>query len=69
MMSLRYLKLFSVYRFVILEVNYVLVVSGQSQVVLVKADCFLMLEQNIDVSLSESVQYLQIILPGNLISG
>jgi hypothetical protein len=69
MMSLRYLKLFSVYRFVILEVNYVLLVSGQSQVVLVKADCFLMLEQNIDVSLSESVRYLQITLPGNLISG
>ena len=69
MMSLRYLKLFSVDWFIVLEVYSVLALSCQAQIILVEADCFLMLEQNIDVSLSESVRYLQITLPGNLISG
>jgi hypothetical protein len=58
MVGLRYFELFSIDRILVLEVDFVFVVPGQPEIVLVQADGILVLEQDIDVPLSIFVQNL-----------
>ncbi len=67
MMSLRYFEFFLIDWFVIFEVNSVLVIFCQPKVIFVEADGLLMLEQDVNVSLSEFVQNLQVTPSGNLV--
>ncbi len=58
MMGLRHLELSAINRFVIFEMNLVPVVFGQPKVVFVEANCFLIIEQNVNESVLEFVWYL-----------
>ncbi len=69
MVSLWNLELFSVYRIVILQVNSVPVVSGQSQIIFVDADGLLIFEQKVQVLSFEFVQNVEIATLGDVFSG
>jgi hypothetical protein len=55
MVGLGYVELFPVYWILVFEMNFMFVVLGQVQVIFVQANGFLMLEQDVDVLLSEFV--------------
>ncbi len=55
MVSLRHFKLGLVHWILILDMDLVFVVPGQSKVIFVQADGILMFEQDVDVSLFEFI--------------
>jgi hypothetical protein len=57
-MGLWYFELFLKNQIFALEVNFVFIVLGESEVIFVEANSLLVLEENVDVSLSEFVWYL-----------
>ena len=69
MVSLWNFKLFPVHRVFILQVDFVFVIPGQSQVVFVDADGLLLFEQQVQVLRFEFVQNVEIATLGNVFSG
>jgi hypothetical protein len=62
-------ELFSVYRIFIFQVNFVFVISYQSQVIFVHADGLLMYEKEVQILSLEFVPNLEIATPCNVVSG
>ncbi len=69
MLSLRDFELLSVDWILCFEVNFVFEVLGQTQVIIVNAQGILMLAQNVQISVLELIQNLQVAWSLDLISG
>jgi hypothetical protein len=69
MVSLWDFKLFSVYRILVFQVDFVFVISGQSQVILVDADGLLVFVEEVQIFCFEFIRDLEMASSGNILSG
>jgi hypothetical protein len=59
MVSLRDLELLSVYGVIIFQMNFVFIIPGQSQVIFVQADGFLVFIYEVQIFVFEFIRYLE----------
>ncbi len=69
MVSLWDFELLPVYPIFVFQVDFVFVVSGQPQVILVDADGFLVFVEEVQISSFEFIWYLEMAPPGDVLLG
>ena len=66
MVSLRDLELLPVYGVIVFQMNFVFIISGQSQVIFVDADCLLVSVEEVQIFPFEFLRHLEVATSGDV---